>query len=149
MKTSALILLASTALLSGAVNAQGAPQRAVQGAQGAQVGQGAQSAQANLQAYAAAASAAERTNAIERLRITPPAPNAANIALLRARLGGPAAVQEKVGLISVLGELYRETRDQGMRDKIGADLKKQAFSPQRDIALEAIYAVSRGPSTLA
>ncbi|NHZ97583.1 hypothetical protein [Massilia sp. CCM 8734] len=35
-----------------------------------------------------------------------------------------------------------------MRDKIGADLKKQAFSPQRDIALAAIYAVSRGPSTL-
>ena len=154
MKTSSLILLASMALLSGAVNAQGAPpgapQRAVQGtqgAQGAQAGQGAQSAQAALQAYAAAGSAAARISAIERLRFMPPAPTAANIALLRARLGGSAAVEEKVGLIGVLGGLYRETRDQGARGQIGADLKKHAFSPQRDIAQAAIYAVSRGPST--
>ncbi|NHZ97582.1 hypothetical protein [Massilia sp. CCM 8734] len=118
MKTSSLILLASMALFSDAVNAQGgppsAPQRAFQGAQGgqgAQVGQGAQSAQAALQAYAAAGSAAARTNAIERLRITPPAPTAANIALLRAGLGGPAPVEEKVGLIRVLGGLYADTRD--------------------------------------
>ncbi|NHZ64102.1 hypothetical protein [Massilia genomosp. 1] len=151
MKTSLLILLASTASLSGAVNAQGgppsAPQRAVQGAQVAQVGQGAQSAQAALQAYAAAGSAEARISAIEKLRIRPPAPTAANIALLRARLGGPAAVKEKTGLIGVLGSLYRETRDQGARSQIGADLKRHAFSPQRDIAQAAIYAVSRGPST--
>ncbi|HEX8612875.1 MAG TPA: hypothetical protein VF800_16420 [Telluria sp.] len=154
MKTSSLILLASMALLSGAVNAQGgppgAPQRAVQGAQGAQgaqVGQGAQSAEAALQAYAAAGSAAARTNAIELLRVMPPAPTTANITLLRARLGGPAPVEEKVGLIRVLGGLYADTRDQGQRGQIGADLKKHAFSPQPDIALAAIYAVSRGPST--
>lgn len=101
-------------------------------------------ADAALQSYISNRGTSAGRDTLRKIRSKGPEPTASNISLVRQALATKSSAEERVLLVSILGGLYDHHSDRaGQNANIKNDLKRLAYTEERDTARAAVFAISR------